>query len=301
MENGGSLARIYVISDIHLEMRSLEMSREINIFPYDAHEIPRYLAMCGDIGNPCSPNYLEFLERHSKLFDHILIVAGNHEYYSKAEQRSISEIDHVLFQIASSLPNVTYLQETKVTLGNITFAGCTLWTAVDSSCERKMNDYQHIFMDDEAASETRILYPAMNTSQSNMFGSSLMAPMNKPVFLNPYKRPLRWLDVLETHQRHCEWLQDVIDTCENKLVVLTHHAPSRKMLRPEFRNEGNSAYASECDHLFKSPLVCWMSGHTHYSSTVHINDIPCVSNCHGYPHETYENTKAKCGYFVEIE
>lgn len=41
-----------------------------------------YLALLGDIGNPCLVNYGYFIDYYSKLFEHILIIAGNHEYYS---------------------------------------------------------------------------------------------------------------------------------------------------------------------------------------------------------------------------
>jgi hypothetical protein len=127
-------------------------------------------------------------------------------------------------------------------------------------------------MDDSSHPETRTVYEA----------DGLMDVKQKR--FNPYKRQLVWMDVLEIHQRHEEWLKNVIESTEDKkIIVLTHHAPSRRMVHTERRN--NNAYASDCDALFKSPVVCWLSGHTHCSMNIEINGIPCGSNCYGYPHE----------------
>ena len=210
------------------------------------------LALCGDIGWPQDTNYCAFLERHSPRFYRIFITTGNHEYYSQRNQCSMAEIDMYLFALCSQFTNVTYLQETTFTLGEYLFVGCTLWTRVDAMCQPRMNDYVCIYVDERKAT---------------------------------------WLDILEIHQHHSEWLKNVIDsTDDKKIVVLTHHPPSRLMLVPERRMD--NAYASDCDALLKPPVVCWLSGHTHQSAQMEIQDIPSVSNCYGYPHER------DCGYVI---
>ena len=80
--------KLQYISDIHLELRK-------GIPTIEPIEMGKtYLALCGDIGNPFLPSYKKFLDIHSKLFVHILIVSGNHEYYSSQKtQRTMKEID----------------------------------------------------------------------------------------------------------------------------------------------------------------------------------------------------------------
>ena len=80
------------MSDIHLELRN----NIPTIKPIDDNS---YLALCGDIGNPFLPQYNKFLGIHSKLFVHILIVSGNHEYYSWEEDRTIEVIDEEIDKI----------------------------------------------------------------------------------------------------------------------------------------------------------------------------------------------------------
>ena len=58
------------ISDIHL------------IFPQES-----YLALLGDIGYPHLKNYDNFLKEHAPKFTEILLLAGNHEYYSTKKKQ----------------------------------------------------------------------------------------------------------------------------------------------------------------------------------------------------------------------
>lgn len=270
--------RVYVISDTHLEMRF--ENNIIEIHPESENDV---LALCGDIGYPHDNNYYEFVRRHSERFYHIFIVTGNHEYYSRTKQYSMNEIEHYLFALCAKFRNVTYLQETTYTLGDYLFVGCTLWTHVDESCQSRMNDYNQVYLDDSTHPETRIEYET----------DGLMSVKAK--YFNPYKRQLRWMDVVQIHQRHEEWLKNVIESEEEKkIVVLTHHPPSFRMTRKD-----NIAYASHCDDLIKEPVICWLSGHTHQSTFIEINGIPCVSNCYGYP--TERDCDYRSGYYVELE
>jgi len=39
------------------------------------------LALCGDIAKPDTPAYRELLTKYAPLFELVLVIAGNHEYY----------------------------------------------------------------------------------------------------------------------------------------------------------------------------------------------------------------------------
>lgn len=283
--------RIFVVSDIHLEMRKDTEDGEVNIIPVTPtpENVKNYLALCGDIGNPFLPNYKTFLERHSKLFNHILIVTGNHEYYSSNnKQRSMQQIDAEVAKIASEFPNVTFLQEESVVIDDITFAGCTLWTAVDEGCQRTMNDYNFIYIDSESQRSRRVLMHSRTYAANTKL-------------VKAYRKQISWLDILQKHQQHREWLENIITNPPpetKKMVILTHHAPSIQMLREQGGNTG--AYASDCDDLFKPPVVCWLSGHTHDSVDTVVNGIRSVSNCYGYPHESVKITGLRTSFYVEI-
>jgi len=136
-------------SDLHLELRK---SRTIPIID-PIKEGESYLALCGDIGNPFISTYKEFLDIHSKLFVHILIVSGNHEYYtSNKKQRTIVQSEDKIKEIVMNYDNVTYLNMNKIIIGRTKFLGCTLWSDVseiETIAENIMNDYNHIFIPTE--------------------------------------------------------------------------------------------------------------------------------------------------------
>lgn len=94
---------------------------------------------------------------------------------------------------------------------------------------------------------------------------------------------------------HANQLGYIIETLKNpnapKTIVVTHHAPSYKMLDKKNKTL-NSYYATDLEHLFKPPLVAWFSGHTHVSKeiTIGLNNIVSISNCFGYPTQMPKET-----------
>lgn len=63
----------YIISDIHSE---LSKSIPNLIFP------TQNIALCGDIGNPFMDTYKKILDICSEHYQHVFVIAGNHEYYN---------------------------------------------------------------------------------------------------------------------------------------------------------------------------------------------------------------------------
>jgi predicted phosphohydrolase len=267
----GLLRRLYFVSDTHHELMKEKASRELNIVPTaSSSNVKNYLALCGDIGNPFNANYVEFIQRHSERFERVFIVAGNHEYYSNQKQRTMIETDAKITEVASQFPNVTFLQQSSFQVEDTLFMGCTLWTAVDEQSEGSMNDYNRIYVDSDAEAAKFIYY---NTNP--IIGKT------KKKYVRAGRKLLKYRDILQLHEEMKEWLDQTINTpVIQKMIVLTHHAPSAKMLK---LGVANNCYASECDDLFKPPVVCWISGHTHECISVEINGIPSMSNCFGYP------------------
>lgn len=72
--------KFQIASDLHLEFY-----KNINIndfFDISKIEEPTTLILAGDVGYPTHKNYEIFLSECSKIFKHIILIAGNHEYYS---------------------------------------------------------------------------------------------------------------------------------------------------------------------------------------------------------------------------
>ena len=69
------------------------------------------------------------------------------------------------------------------------------------------------------------------------------------------------------------------------LIVLTHHAPSFKMLNQIEIDDLKYAYATNLEYLMTDQVKYWINGHTHYSTENQIKNTICLSNCKGYNNE----------------
>ncbi len=261
-------------SDLHLELRKL---RTIPVIK-PIKEGQTYLALCGDIGNPFVPTYKKFLDMHTDLYAHILILSGNHEYYTGKKQRTMRNADDEIQKIVDEYENVTYLNMNRIIIGRTKFIGCTLWSNVseiEEIAESIMNDYKHIFID-SPDTEERFEY---------IFSDY----RNQKKFIRSGRRRLKASDVSLIHIRMLKWLQNQInkfDPNDNKrkydnIIVLTHHAPSFSML--DKSDLYSMCYGTNCEDMMVLPIKYWISGHTHVSKQVTINETTCLSNCMGYP------------------
>lgn len=246
--------KLYYVSDVHLELRKPKWSNKPIIVP-SVNDIggKNILALCGDIGNPYSKIYEDFITLHSKLFHHIFIVSGNHEYYSPKKHYTINEIDCKIQEIVSKFENVTFLQKKSFEIEGVIFLGCTLWSNTDEKAETIMSDFHKIYT-------------------LNDFGERCL---------------IKYMNILQLHGEMLEWIEETIaqHKIEGKkeIVVLTHHAPSFRMTEND--EMVKNYYATDCEYLFEVPVFAWISGHTHKSLELQIKNTICASNCLGYPNE----------------
>jgi predicted phosphohydrolase len=126
-----------VCSDIHFERKDIT---EINFDDIIKVE-KEILILAGDIGNPYSNIYEKFIEYCSNLFIHVLLIAGNHEYYDD----NIDDTNNKIDKICSKYTNVHYINNKIFTYNNITFVGTTLWSLVDDTDHiYELKDYKQI-------------------------------------------------------------------------------------------------------------------------------------------------------------
>ena len=277
-------------SDLHLELRKYRTIPTIQ----PIKEGKSYLALCGDIGNPFISTYKNFLDIHTKLFAHILIVSGNHEYYTGRKQRTMKNIDDEIERIVSEYENITYLNMNRIIIGRTKFIGCTLWSDVseiETIAENIMNDYKHIFID----------FPGIDGRFEYISGFY----KNQKKLIRANRKRLKASDVSSIHERMVKWIQNQINKYDphdrkrkyDDIIILTHHAPSFSMMNKS--DLYSMCYGTDCEDMMGSPIKYWISGHTHVSKEMMINETTtCLSNCMGYPGQkgtNYDPTK-----FVEF-
>ena len=275
---------IQFVSDIHLEFYKKSFP---TITPIHDN---CYLALLGDIGYPFQPLYEKFLAHHSPLFKEILLIAGNHEYYSsKNKQYTITAINEKIYEICKKYPNITYLNNSSHVIGNTLFFGTTLWTNVQNTtvAAETMNDYSNIYVD---SNHERDYFSYKSTSMS--FGGTL-----KKTRIKKGRRALSPFDVREFHLNAVESIKETLIDKNHDITILSHHAPSFKLLK-DSKAFLTDCYASDLEDFMtdgSNTVTTWLFGHLHHNVDLEIGYVRCVSNCMGYVNEKCEDFDEKRG------
>jgi hypothetical protein len=145
-------------------------------------------------------------------------------------------------------------------VGDVVFLGCTLWTDFELFGNPKVAGYH--------ATQTMTDY--------------------KKIRVSPSYRKLRSIDTAGIHYRSRAWLADQLETHRGaRVVVVTHHAPSKRSLPEHFGEDLlSAAYVSHLDGFVeRSGARLWVHGHVHTSRDYVIGDTRVVCNPRGYPDE----------------
>jgi predicted phosphodiesterase len=140
--------------------------------------------------------------------------------------------------------------------------------------------------------ETHVLFAGCTLwSQIDYVGKSKCNDFMR-VFDSVYK-------YLELHANHKAWLTNVLqEHNEEKVIVVTHHLPTLKMVSKRYVNENNTGYASDLDDLFCKPVMAWVMGHSHDPKVETINGILMILNPTGYPGEKFNIGRRQDSPFV---
>ena len=98
---------------------------------------------------------------------------------------------------------------------------------------------------------------------------------------------LKPLDTLHRHRESLNYIKSVVESDTNKkYVVVGHHAPSKKSVKPRYAEdiEMNGAYSSDLDEfiLAHPQIKLWTHGHTHDVFDYTVGDTRIVCNPRGY-------------------
>jgi predicted phosphodiesterase len=184
----------------------------------------------------------------------VVYVAGNHEYYGE----SLPELTQRLQAHAAEL-GIAFLENAVITVGGVHFLGCTLWT------DMQLFDRNPWVVD--AVKAGLVDYRAIR--------------------VGPSYRRLRPADTIGWHRESVAWLRDALADMTGTAVVVTHHAPSARSLRPGYETDWVSAgFASHLDELVRDGgAALWVHGHTHHAVDYCVGRTRVVSNPLGYRDE----------------
>ena len=249
-----------IMSDIHLEYADVVLP----VFPV----LAPVLILAGDIGRPDIPTLQTFLINQCERFEHIFYVAGNHCFYhGEYEDRlqQLRELNH-LHPRLHFLHNDSYLLP-----NNVRILGTILWSHIPpetaSKIGQNMIDYRIISVMDEQEVE----------------GKKVKIP-----------RPITVDDTNAWHAEQHAWLVQETEKAQDRgehVVIITHHAPSRRDTCSKEDEEAGmeDAYINDHDASCTHPVRLWIYGHTHRPTDMYVNSTRVVSNPYGYSWE-------KCGF-----
>ena len=252
---------IQIVSDIHLEHYSNDrisanLFNKI-IFPCKSN----FLLVLGDIGDPFSDSYLQFLKWCSDNFYKVFVITGNHEYYGY----SIETTDRYIEKICKQFDNVNFMNNKVYVINNVVFIGTTLWSFVPKQHESYITSYMNDFK--------------FIKDSENMNIPITVEKINKIYFEN--------INFIET----------MIKKFKNyKIILFSHHTPYHHgTSHPCYNNSiSNFAFSSDLSYLF-SDIYLWAYGHTHHNQPGNIlyEQTLLVSNQVGYPGRYCENYNNK--------
>jgi predicted phosphodiesterase len=221
--------------------------------------------LAGDIGIG-----LKGLEWAAKVFYEVpvIYVPGNHEYYGGAMPRLTDKL-----KLRGEELGVHVLDGDSLVLNGCTFFGATLWT-------------DFALLGD----------PAIGEISAQQYMTDY-----KRIRISPGYRKLRPRDTSNMHFRARRWLENEIEAGRTEgAVIITHHAPSIRSLKPGRENEAvSAAYSSHLDDTVeRSNAQLWIHGHTHYSMDYELGNTRVLSNQRGYPDE--EDVGFEPGFYIDI-
>ncbi len=233
--------RIRVLSDLHLELQ------DWNPPAADADII----ALAGDIHS--GTRGVEWARRKFPTMP-ILYVPGNHEFYGRDIQETLSDL-----QKAGRRFGVDVLHGRGVLIGGVRFLGATLWT--DFALH---------------GTDARSLRRAMSDAKYGMSDFSIIR--------HGLREWLRPEDARAMHLEQVCWIRErLADDFRGPTVLMTHHLPHPRSIHRKYRGSAlNPSFASDLAHLMGPPVAVWIHGHTHESCDYIEDGTRVVCNPRGY-------------------
>ncbi len=237
-------------SDLHLEFRNFLFD---HIYTPRDDDAETTLLLAGDIGVGA---FLirPFIEEMCKHFKHVVMVAGNHEYYHHEFHAVNAEWQ--AWELEEAPKNFHFLLNDYRILDGVRIIGGTMWTSFDDGDPFNMA-YAHRSMSD---------YVDIN------FGIRKILPD----------------DILREHDRFIRFLLQKFDEpFDGKTVVMSHHSPGNSLKRRGRKEGRDSAYFADIEGMigYHDKAVLWVHGHTHRSWDYMINNTRVVCNPYGYWNE----------------
>lgn len=252
--------KIWPISDLHLEFGVP--------FKHKPPEDVDVVVCAGDVLTKGIKPSVEWLRQNIGHTKPVVFTAGNHEFYGASVNESLNAAEALG-------PAVYFLENRTVEIGGVHFVGGTLWS-----------DF-HLF--------------GFNPEVAMSYAAHDMNDYKK---IKLSKTPYVKFKPTHAYRKHVETRKFIASELRRlrgqKVVVVTHHAPSSRSIASGYRTDPISAsYASDMEELiFETGPALWVHGHVHHRNDYLLDTCRVVSNPRGYPGE---NTGFDPSFTVQVD
>lgn len=236
--------KFLLYSDLHLEVANYRPPLSL----LDSNP-PDCVVLAGDIGTGLMA--MPWAQKYFTARDiPVLYVAGNHEFWGKDYATHYQDLYE-----SGKKHGVTFLQNESVTIKDVRFIGCTLWT-----------DYKY--------------------QQVNQHLGMIQAikGMNDYHRIENNGRKLSPADLLTSHENSVAYIKSQLTQKDYPNVVITHMGPSKLSIDPKFDGDPyNHCYISQLDDImyYQAPRY-WVHGHVHSTFHYFVESTEVVTNPRGY-------------------
>ena len=271
--------KIAIASDLHLEFGDIELKNNNNA---------DLLILAGDI---CVAKYIneytEFFRRVSVEFPSVLYIMGNHEHYNGDFAKS----HDILKTVLAKFDNIHVLEKDTIELNGYTFVAGTMWSDMNGYDKASMNLIGALMNDFKCIKNSNnCTYRKVPLYKKSSDGGYVTDEHGRKIQIGTKmkEQPSTFSteDAYNDHKQFLDYLDNFLQKDYNKLVVVTHHAPSGLSTPPEFAHqiEMNGGYRSHLDHLIEDhpQIKLWIHGHMHDPVNYRIGNTRVYSNPRGY-------------------
>lgn len=187
-------------------------------------------------------------------FKNVVMVLGNHDYWHQG--RNIDDVNRFYRQVMTDTKNFHLLHNDFIELEGVIIYGGTCWT----NCN-----------------------------------NNPLVEIQAPHFMRPdfelihQMSPNEWV---KHHGLFVSGLQRMLKMAPEKVIVVSHHAPSFNSIAEHYRGNFpmNYFYFSDLDYFmeYEENIGYWCHGHTHNSMDYMINKTRVLCNPRGYDDENRE-------------
>jgi Icc-related predicted phosphoesterase len=249
--------KIWLFSDLHLPGQEVPFSAVFPTAPY-----ADVCVVGGDLieGDPVAG--IRWLSRHIKPLMNVVYVLGNHEFYSRHRPMDRARAEA---RLAADLEGIHLLDDTSVTIDDVTIYGSTLWSDFDILSYGNLDQRQRAMdVARYALNDFRVIRTCENS-------------------------PELWTPELARLQHFASrwWLDGELAQSTGRKVVVTHHAPHRMSIVPQYAKDPvTAAFVSDLSELIgrRQPDL-WLHGHTHSSFNYSVGSTKIICNARGYRDE----------------